>query len=60
MKKETNEQSEETQENARKPRRPDYRGRNVAVWQNENDKHKWLSIRIEGMDEKFIAFENEQ
>ena len=45
--------------NPRRPRRPDYRGKNVAVWMNENSEHKWLTIKIDGMNEKFVAFENE-
>jgi hypothetical protein len=50
--------NENTEENTKKPRRPDYKGKKVAVWINENDKNKWATIKIDGIDEKFVAFEN--
>lgn len=49
-----------TKEDAASPRRPDFRGKNVAVWANENADRRWLTIKIDGMDEKFVAFENDE
>ena len=59
MEKQRNKPARKTKKNVTNPRRPDYRGKNVAVWLNENNEHKWLTIVIEGIDEKFVAFENE-
>jgi len=40
------------------PKRPDYSSKRAAVWVNENNGRKWLRIKIAGMNEKFVAFEN--
>jgi hypothetical protein len=56
MKKEKS-KSDETSDG---PRRPDYSSESTAVWINERDGRKWLSIKIKGMDKAFVAFENKK
>ena len=43
-----------------KGNRPDYSGKGVAVWLNENDKYIWLTIKIDGQEKKLVAFKNDK
>lgn len=38
------------------PRRPDYKGDNIAVWENKKGDQEWLTVKIEGMEKALVAF----
>jgi len=40
------------------PRRPDYRGDGIAVWLNQSKGYKYLSVVIDELKKRFVAFEN--
>jgi hypothetical protein len=40
-------------------RRPDFRGKEVAVWQNARDGKEWLTISVRGSNKKLVAFRND-
>ncbi|MDD5238841.1 MAG: hypothetical protein PHH61_00055 [Candidatus Nanoarchaeia archaeon] len=40
------------------PRKPDYKGDDVAVWINRKGAQEWLTVKVDGMEKALVAFKN--